>query len=281
MESVQSIMTPDPVIFSLPSTVAQAVSVLIKNNITGMPVVNSSGKYVGIISRRDVFANPEETQATRITRSEPSIRDDTEIREAAILMVKEKRRHAAIVNSRDEVIGILTPQDFLKTIEKTYGNILVKEVMKSLAFPIWEKTPLPVVYRSMKLTGIFTYPVTDSHGNFKGLITDRDLFDKIDVSTVRVDDVETVSDDDPWSWDSVRNVVSYFIEKNHLKIPEDPAESIAIGKPVVANLNERLALVARKMRDGNFNQLPVTSSVNGLEGILTDLDILAVFLKEK
>ncbi len=90
-----------------------------------------------------------------------------------------------------------------------------------------------------------------------------------------------MSEDDPWSWDSVRNVVSYFIERNHLKIPEDPAESIAIRKPVVANLNERLALVARKMRDGNFNQLPVTSSVNGLEGILTDLDILSVFMKEK
>ena len=131
------------------------------------------------------------------------------------------------------------------------------------------------------MSGIFTYPVVDGHGDFKGLLTDRDLFDRIDVSTVRIDDVETVSDEDPWSWDSVRNVVSYFIEHNHLKIPDDPAESITIRNPVVANYNERLAPVARKMRNGNFNQLPVTSSVKGLEGILTDLDIMSVFLKDK
>ena len=71
MNSVSSIMTPDPITFKVPSTVAQVVSELIRSNITGMPVVDSSNRYVGIISRRDVFAHPEETQASRIVRNEP------------------------------------------------------------------------------------------------------------------------------------------------------------------------------------------------------------------
>jgi CBS domain-containing protein len=277
MENVKSIMTPDPVVFRIPANVSDVVSSLIKNNITGMPVVDINGKYAGIISRRDIFAKPEETQAARLIRNEPSIDEETSIVNAALLIVKEKRRHAAIVDKNKKVVGIITPQDFLKTVEKEYGNISVKQVMKSVVFPLWEKTPLPVVYTAMRLSGIFTYPVTDAMGNFKGLLTDRDLFDRIDIKTVRREDIQTTSDNDPWSWDSVRNVVSYFIEKNHLKIPDEPAEVITIRKPTVANLNERLSGVARRMRDGNYNQVPVISGINGLEGILSDLDIMTVF----
>ncbi len=277
MESISSIMTPDPITFKVPSTVSLVVSELIKNNITGMPVVDSSGKYAGIISRRDVFAKPDETQASRIVRNEPFINEDTGIEDAAMLMLRERRRHAAIVNKDRKVIGIVTPQDFLRIVERDYGGRLVRDVMNTRIFPLWEKTPLPLVYKAMRMSGMFTYPVTDSRGNFKGLLTDRDLFDRIDVSTVKISDVETISHDDPWSWDSVRNVVTYFIEKNHLKIPEEPAEVITIKNPTIANSNEKLKTVARRMRDGNFNQLPVITSLKELEGLLFDLDILSVF----
>ncbi len=278
METVAAIMTSDPIVFRVPSTVTEVVSSLIRYNITGMPVVDSNGKYIGIISRRDVFAKPDETQASRIVRSEPSINEKTSVQDAATLMVRERRRHAAVVDDKLNVVGILTPQDFLKIVERDHGNRIVKDIMHTTVFPLWEKTPLPVVYRAMRLSGIFTYPVTDEVGNFKGLLTDRDLFDRVDVSTVKISDIQTLSHDDPWSWESVRNVVTYFIEKNHLKIPNEPAEVITIKNPTIANSNEKLRSVARRMRDGNFNQLPVTTSLNELMGILFDLDILSVFL---
>ncbi len=277
MNSVSSIMTPDPITFKVPSTVAQVVSELIRSNITGMPVVDSSNRYVGIISRRDVFAHPEETQASRIVRNEPFIEDSTTIEDAAMLMLRERRRHAAIVDKDRKVIGVITPQDFLRIVEKDYGDRVVKDLMNTRIFPLWEKTPLPLVYKAMRMSGTFTFPVADAHGNFTGLLTDRDLFDRIDVSTVKINDVETLSHDDPWSWSSVRNVVTYFIEKNHLQIPEEPAEVITIKNPTLAHSNEKMRTVARRMRDGNFNQIPVTTSLKELQGLLFDLDILSVF----
>lgn len=277
MNSVSSIMTPDPITFKVPSTVAQVVSELIRSNITGMPVVDSSNRYVGIISRRDVFAHPEETQASRIVRNEPFIEDSTTIEDAAMLMLRERRRHAAIVDKDRKVIGVITPQDFLRIVEKDYGDTVVKDLMNTRIFPLWEKTPLPLVYKAMRMSGTFTFPVADAHGNFTGLLTDRDLFDRIDVSTVKINDVETLSHDDPWSWSSVRNVVTYFIEKNHLQIPEEPAEVITIKNPTLAHSNEKMRAVARRMRDGNFNQIPVTTSLKELQGLLFDLDILSVF----
>jgi CBS domain-containing protein len=277
METVDSIMTVDPVTFKIPSNVADLVANLVKYKITGMPVVDGNGRYAGIVTRRDVFARPEETQAALLVRKQTPVNRNTSIMEAARLMAKERRRHLAVIDEDGKVVGILTPQDFLKIVEREYGSILVKNVMKNISFPIWEMTPLPVVYRSMRMTGIFTYPITDSQGNFRGLVTDRDLFDKVQVGTIRSDSSQTLDEDDPWSWDGVRNVVSYFIEKNHLKIPEEPVKSITIYNPVIANANEKLSLAARRMRDGNFNQLPVTSNRNGLEGILLDLDIMSVF----
>ncbi|MCL4346106.1 MAG: CBS domain-containing protein [Candidatus Thermoplasmatota archaeon] len=277
MDTVDSIMTVDPITFKIPSTVTDLVVNLIKYKITGLPVVDGNGRYAGIVTRRDVFAKPEETQAALIVRKQTPVNVDTPVIDAARLMAKERRRHLAVTDSEGKVVGILTPQDFLKIVEREYGSILVKNVMKNISFPIWEMTPLPVVYRSMRMTGIFTYPITDSQGNFKGLVTDRDLFDKVQVGTIRSDSSQTLDEDDPWSWDGVRNVVSYFIEKNHLKIPEEPVKTITIYNPVIANANERLSLAARRMRDGNFNQLPVTSNRNGLEGILLDLDVMSVF----
>lgn len=277
MNSVSSIMTPDPITFRVPSTVAQVVSELIRSNITGMPVVDSSNRYVGIISRRDVFAHPEEIQASRIVRNEPFIEDSTTIEDAAMLMLRERRRHAAVVDRDRKVIGVITPQDFLRIVEKEYGDRVVKDLMNTRIFPLWEKTPLPLVYKAMRMSGTFTFPVADAHGNFTGLLTDRDLFDRIDVSTVKINDVNTLSHDDPWSWSAVRNVVTYFIEKNHLQIPEEPAEVITIKNPTLAHSNEKMRAVARRMRDGNFNQIPVTTSLKELQGLLFDLDILSVF----
>ena len=277
METVSSIMTTDPVTFKIPGTVSDAVNVLIKNQITGMPVVDASGRYAGVITRRDIFSKPEETQASMITRTQRPVELDTSLEEAAILMLQERRRHVVVVDSEKRVCGILTPHDFLRTVERDYGSVQVKDVMKSMAFPVWEGTPLPVIYMCMKMTGIFTYPVVDAQGNFRGLITDRDLFDRIQIGTERTDNSQTLSEDDPWSWEGVRNVVSYFIEKNKITIPEETLESITIHNPVVAHKNEKLQMAARRMRDGNYNQLPVVSGRNGLEGILLDIDLLSVF----
>ncbi|MGP6293746.1 CBS domain-containing protein [Caldiplasma sukawensis] len=275
--SLKDIMTSDPVVFKLPNSVAVAVDTLIKYNITGMPVTDGTGRFVGIISRRDIFENPNETQTSLIMRKGPVGDLEMPINEAAKIMLKEHRRHMAVVDSDGRVAGIVTPQDFLKIIENNYSNILVKDIKRGVTLPVWEETPLPVIYKSMRVNGIFVYPILDREGNFKGLLTDRDLFEKIDVGTVKQSEAQSISDDDPWSWEGIKNVVSYFIEKNHIKIPDIPARSIAIYRPVVVNINERLSIAARKMRDGNFNQVPVVSTVKGLEGILLDIDLLSVF----
>jgi len=52
---VKKIMTEDPITVPMDFTIDEVAAVLLKNRISGMPVVNASGKVVGVITKSDVF----------------------------------------------------------------------------------------------------------------------------------------------------------------------------------------------------------------------------------
>ena len=52
---VKEIMTPDPIIISHDATIGEAAQVMLDYKISGLPVVDSDGKLVGIITESDIF----------------------------------------------------------------------------------------------------------------------------------------------------------------------------------------------------------------------------------
>ena len=52
---IRDIMTKDPITVPVDHTVEEAAQVLLKNKISGVPVVDHKGRVVGIITRDDVF----------------------------------------------------------------------------------------------------------------------------------------------------------------------------------------------------------------------------------
>ena len=53
---VKDLMTKDPITVPLDYTVEETAEVLLKNKISGVPVVNHEGKVVGIITQSDLFS---------------------------------------------------------------------------------------------------------------------------------------------------------------------------------------------------------------------------------
>ena len=100
------IMTRNPITYHVPSTVGEVIKILIKNNITGLPLVDQSGKYAGVISRRDIFENPDENQTAMVMRRAKAVTPDTTVEEAAREMIKQFRRHLAVVDDSGNVVGI-------------------------------------------------------------------------------------------------------------------------------------------------------------------------------
>ncbi len=278
-EKVSEIMTTQPITGTVPSPLNEIVKILIKNNLTGLPMKDIRNHYAGIISRRDIFANPVETQAALVMRNAKTVKEDDTIQYAAIEMLNQHRRHLTVVNEKNEITGILTPQNFLQVVKEKYGSIKVKDLLKTITIPIWGKTPISMLPTLMRLSGVYTYPVVNSAGEFLGLVTDRDLFDKIDLkSTTVLSEAGLGEDEDPWSWGGIRNVITYVIEKSNIQLPDIPVEKIMVKKPVVVSPNDRLETAVRNMLTGNYNQLPVLEDSKIIAGMLYDIEIMRVFL---
>ena len=281
-KKVKEIMTKDPITHKIPSNVSDIIKILIKENITGLPLVNSSGKYAGMISRRDVFDHPDETQAAIVMRRAKSVSVNDSVEAAAKEMLLQNRRHLAVVDSSKKVVGILTPQNILPVVKELHGTEKVKEVLNSISVPLWENTPINVASFTMRLSRVYSCPVVNERGELLGLITDRDIFDKVNIkSSVILTETGMADDEDPWSWDGIRNVVTYVIEKSNIELPKKPIKSIMVKNPEMATTVDKISSAVAKMEKGNYNQLPVVDHQGKLVGMLYDIQIMRIFETKK
>ncbi len=279
MPTVSSVMTKNPVVCVVPGNVESVVKTLTKRGLTGMPVVNADGKYAGVISRRDIFSNHEEAQTAMVMRSPLPVKDDEDVSLAAKQMVDQGKRHIAVVDANNKVVGIVTPQNLLRLALQKYGEKKISEVQYSKVIPIWEKTPLKVMFNVMNISSIFVYVVIDDNGKMIGLITDRDIFDKIKVRRDVVSSERGMDEDeDPWSWTGMRNFVQYAVQKNMVEIPSSPLSEVMVTDPKVTYRTSKLKDAIQVLLDGNFNQIPVLSANGKPSGMLYDLDIMKLFL---
>jgi len=102
-------------------TIQAAASLLYSNRIGAMPVVDSDGKLVGILSERDIVSalsqRPHEVMKLRVRdiMSSPAVtaRNDNDMDKAMRLMMSHKFRHLPIVDERGRLCGMLSIRDCL------------------------------------------------------------------------------------------------------------------------------------------------------------------------
>ena len=270
-------MTENPKTFKVPSSIKSVVKMLIQNNLTGLPITDLSDKYAGMVSRRDIFENPQESQTAMVMRRAKAINQNATIEEGAAELNRQSRRHLAVVDDDNNVIGILTPQNFLQTIRARHATKKVKDLGDFPAVCVYEENPVSVVSHIMRISRTYASPVLNLSGKFAGMVTDRDLFDKIDIEP-RMEASETgmADDEDPWSWEGIRNVFTYIIVKNNVQLPDSPVRNIMVRNPVATNTNDTIDMVIRKMESGNYNQLPVFRGSDDLVGMLFDTQLLKI-----
>ena len=277
IKTVREIMTTKPTTFSVPSAINSLVKTLIQNNLTGLPITDQSGKYVGMVSRRDIFENPHESQTAMLLRRARAVRPDDSIEDAAKELSRQGRRHIAVIDDDNNVVGILTPQNFLRAIREKHGTRKVKDLGELSAVCVYEEDPVSVVSHIMRISRTYASPVLNLSGQFAGIVTDRDLFDKIDIeSRMETSEPGMAHDEDPWSWEGIRNVFTYIIVKNNVQLPNSPVKNIMVRNPVVTNTNDTMEAAVRKMEGGNYNQLPVFKGSDDLVGMLFDTHILRI-----
>lgn len=161
---IKEIMTEDVVYAEVPGSAAEALELVIKKNVSGVPVVKRGTKeLIGIVTRNDFSRRPEETQlALLMTREVVTVTPETDIQDAAkIFLEKGFRRLPVAKNS--ELLGIVTVSDIVwRAVSRMQTEETIEKYVSENITAIWDGTPLKVAYELMRLSGARALPVLNS-----------------------------------------------------------------------------------------------------------------------
>jgi CBS domain-containing protein len=147
-KTVAEIMTPTPMTVKPETPLKEAIAILAKNKISGLPVVNEEDKLVGIISENDLMwqetgvepppyimlldsviylENPHryekeihkalgQTVKDVMSDKPITIKIDQSVKQAARLLHDKKIRRLPVVNEQGKVVGIITQGDIIRAM---------------------------------------------------------------------------------------------------------------------------------------------------------------------
>lgn len=277
MKTVADIMTPAPIVVEVPGSRNDAINMMVRNKLTGLPVVRSSdGKLMGIVSRRDIFRNFSEDQLSLIMKKDCcTIESDKTVAEAAEIFVK-RRFHRLPVVEDGKLVGIITPTDLLREIARMDCRLTAGDVITSTCVTAYEKDPLSYAVAAMRISDVSALPILDAAGNLCGILTDRDLFaDQVsdeDIKALGVTDPEIIG---------IRNVMPLFYTTigKHQDVERLVCDYM-VRDPLSTFRKTPLPEIASIMLENDFGQIPVHGTNNELLGMIYDVDVLNAMVKQ-
>lgn len=125
MLKVEEIMTKDVVSVTIDTPIYEALEILRKNDITGMPVIDDDMTLVGVITEKDVLrlfhADEDEKNKTVgffMTRPAVSYRGDENLGNVCDFMMVNYFRRVPVVSKKGKLIGIISRPDVIDYIIK-------------------------------------------------------------------------------------------------------------------------------------------------------------------
>ncbi len=147
--TAKDIMTAKVITISKDATIGELSRMLLKNKISGVPVVDSEGKLIGMVTDADIITEDMEpmfpiyfdpliisyafienfekyqkdakeyleTKVEEImARRVKSVKKETPVNEIARIMVKDRINRIPVVDENNKVIGIIARADILKSM---------------------------------------------------------------------------------------------------------------------------------------------------------------------
>ena len=272
MKTVADVMTPAPIVAQVPGSRNEVINMMVRNKLTGLPVVRASdGKLMGIVSRRDIFKKFDETQLSLIMKKNIiTISPYAPLPEAARIFA-EKRIHRIPVVDENKLVGIITPTDILKEIRTMKTAMTAEDVINTTCVTAYEEDPISYAVAAMRVSDVAALCILDAKGDLSGILTDRDMFndqvsDEEAAAKLGVSDTKLIG---------LRNVLPLFYTAtsdyfNNTKAIKD----YMVPKPLTVFRKTTLNEVARLMITNDFGQIPGRGTKDELCGMIYDVDVL-------
>jgi CBS-domain-containing membrane protein len=124
---VADVMTLDPVVVHIDTSIEQAAALLGANSITGLPVIDDAGALVGVISQTDLVAVME-SPVGRLIRTKPSglcvgelmsspavtVPLTGSLVEAARVMLDSRVHRLVAIDDAGHPVGVLSAIDYVR-----------------------------------------------------------------------------------------------------------------------------------------------------------------------
>ncbi|VVB92665.1 Inosine-5'-monophosphate dehydrogenase [uncultured archaeon] len=274
--TVEEVMVKDVAYTELPGSRDEVLEILKSKHISGVPIVKNH-ELVGIVTRTDLLKNPEEEQvAMLMTRSPITISPDKSIVEAARIILARNIRRLPVVDNHS-LVGLITIADIVGAIGRLNITSPISDYIGNHVVSVWSETPISVTGAIMELADVKAVPILDSNLALIGVATDKDLISASMIEDrTEMSNMSAGSDDDAWTWESLRDTMSLYYSVSKIKLPAKPVKDVLkiTGEPETAVLSSQVSDCARKMRRHRIDQLPVITSSRKLLGLLRDKDML-------
>jgi len=277
---VEEVMSQELIVGYVPGTVKDALGILAKYNVSGMPILKKDTRQLaGVLTRTDIFKNHDEEQLALIMSKEYHCVDkDQDIKDAAELLYKHRIHGLPVINNRKNLVGIISPTDIIKTYTEGQ-NDHVEKYYTNLAVPVYQDTPLNIVMEIINITHENALPVLDDKGKLTGIVTDGDLFKLSHIrESVSHSDMGMGGDGDEWTWEGIRDTVRLHYSTSEVTLPPVPVKEVMIKDVVKAFRNTSVIETSKRMVKNNISHIPIVNSDDKLIGMVTDIDLLACIL---
>lgn len=180
-------MIADPVTLSKDHTLAEAKELMSKYKISGLPVVDTENKLIGIITNRDVkYQENLSAKVEELMTKENLITSDksTNLEQAKEILLKNRIEKLPIVDSENHLVGLITIKDIDNQLEYPQANKDQNgRLIVGAGVGVGDDTMTRVA--ALVEAGVDIIAVDSAHGHSKGVldkITEiRNAFPDLDI----------------------------------------------------------------------------------------------------
>jgi len=274
---VKDIMTNEVICAEVPGRSEEALNLIIKHNVTGLPVIKKGTKtLMGIISKTDFARNPDEGQlALLMTKNVITTSPEADVKDVVKTLLVAGIKRLPVVDEENNIVGIVTSEDLVwKAVSALDTDDKVMNFMRKSFTSVWKDTPLKVAFEIMRLSGSRALLVLDSEAKLYGVLTDTDLLKVAQLTeTTNKSEMSGGTEGDSWGWDS-KNII--YITKKRLEVPDKTVADVVPEKAVTATKGTKVSECARKMASARIELVPVIDAEGNIIGVARDIDMLRV-----
>jgi len=278
---IEDAMSKELVAGYVPGTIREALKILAKHNVSGMPILKKdTKKVVGVLTRSDIFKSPDEEQIALImSKNLYTVMKDENLLTAAKLFYEHRIHGLPVIDKRKNLVGIISPTDVLKALDDKYNDIVDNYFTKNLV-PVYQETPITIIMEIISITSETALPILNKECELAGIVSEGDLFKLSHIKeSVSQTNLGMGGDEDDWTWEGIRDTIRLYYSTTKVDLPPIDVKEIMITNVIKAYKNDPISEIARKMIKNKISHIPVVNPENKLLGMVTDIDLMACMFK--